>query len=424
MLKIGGSQKLIVGYDLGWDHVQISYSDAQKEQVETISSVAGEESYTIPLVLCKRPGMSQWFYGKEAIQYAQDNQGILVEDLLQASLDGEPILIEEKEYDPVALLTLFFKRSLGMLAGVTGSDRIEALMITCDRMDDLMMEILDRVCANLRLKTERIAYQSYQESYYYYMLRQSPELWRETSVLFYYYQNRMTYFRLECNKRTQPLVVLISREEEEFPSRASMSGDENAGNILLDQSFLRLAQEKIGDERIASVFLIGDDFSEEWLKNSLKFICDRRRSFMGNNMFSKGACYGMLERFRPSEQGEKTVYLGEDKLKSNIGMEVMRRGENTYMALLDAGTSWKNARASLEFYLREENGVELCVTSLNGGGRRKIPVTLEQLTGDMARIRMTLEMKGENLLVAEFSDLGFGEFRPADNQKWLKEIQI
>lgn len=424
MLKIGGSQRLIVGYDLAWDHVQISYCNAEKEQVETVSSVAGEESYTIPLALCKRQGMSQWFYGKEALQYAQESQGILVEDLLGAALEGEPILIEEKEYDPAALLTLFFKRSLGMLSGVTGSEKIEALMITCELMDEKMTELLDRVCANLRLKTERIAYQSYQESYYYYMLRQPQELWKESSVLFYYYQNKMTFYKLECNKRTQPLVVLISKEQEEFPSRASMSGDEEAGNILLDQSFLRFAQGKMGEDRVASVYLIGDDFSEEWLKNSLKFLCDRRRSFMGNNMFSKGACLGMLEHFRPSEQGEKTVYLGEDKLKSNIGMEVQRRGESSYLALLDAGTAWKSAKATLEFYLKEENQVELCVTSLNGGGRRKLPIPLEQLSGDMARIRMSLEMKEEDLLYAEFSDLGFGEFRPAEHQKWVKEIRI
>ena len=153
-------------------------------------------------------------------------------------------------------------------------------------------------------------------------------------------------------------------------------------------------------------------------------MCDRRRIFLGNNMFSKGACYGMLEHFRPSEAGEKTVYLGEDKLKSNIGMEIMRRGDAAYLALLDAGTSWKNAKSSLEFYLKEENTLELTITSLNGGGKRKVPIVLEQLAGDMARIRMDLEMKAENILNVEISDLGFGEFRPADHQNWVKEIKI
>lgn len=422
MLKFGVSQKLIVGYDLSVDHVQISYCDVEREQVETISSVAGEESFTIPMVLCKKVGVSQWFYGKEALQYAQEKQGILIEDLLRLALDGEPVQIEEREYDPAALLTLFFKRSLGMLTGITGTDKLEALVITCEQLDDAMRDLLDRVTANLRLKVEWITYQSYQESYYYYMLRQSAELWKEPSVLFHYRQNRMFFYKMALNKRTQPLVVLISREEEEFPSRASMG--EDAGNILLDQSFQKLAQEKLGEERIASVFLIGDDFSEEWLKNSLKFLCDRRRIFLGNNLFSKGACYGMLERFRPSEQGTKTVFLGEDKLKSNIGMEVMQRGEKTYLALLDAGSAWRTASAAVEFYLKEEKDVELTITSLNGGGRRTVPVSLEQLSGDITRIRMVLTMKAEDILLAEFHDLGFGEYRPAENRIWEREISL
>lgn len=424
MLKLGGNQKLIVGYDLGWDYAQISYCNAQDEQVETVSSIAGAESFTIPLVLCKRVGMNQWFYGKDALQYASENQGILIEDLLRLSLDGEPVLIEEKEYDPVALLTLFFKRSMGMLAGVTGTDKVEALMITCDELNDAMAEVLDKVSANLRLKAERISYQAYQESYYYYMLRQPVELWKEPSVLFHYRGNRMTFFRMECNKKTQPLVILISREEEEFPSWASLSGGKEEGNILLDQSFLHLAEEKIGQNKCTSVYLIGDDFSEEWLKKSLKFLCDRRRIFLGNNLFSKGACYGMLEHFRPSEPGEQTVYLGRDKLKSNIGMDVMRQGEKAYLALLDAGMPWRTAKTSVEFYLKEEKSVELTVTSLSGGGKRNVEISLEQLTGTVARIRMVLSMKEENVLVAEFSDLGFGEFRPAENTTWVREIQI
>ena len=425
MLRIGGSPKLIVGYDLSPEYAQISYCNAQDEQVETVSSVAGAEVFTIPLVLCKREGMNQWFYGKEALQYARENNGILVRDLLDLAVDGEPVQIEEKEYDPTALLTLYFKRSMGMLAGATGTERIEALMVTCERMDDRMIDILGRVTANLRLKTERISFQSYEESFYYYMLRQPAALWREGSVLFYYHANKMSFFQMECNKRTQPMVVFISHETEEFPSRASLAGGEEAGEILLDQKFLHLAEEKMGQGSAASVYLIGDDFSEDWLKKSLKFLCDRRRIFLGNNLFSKGACLGMLERFQTSEQGQQTVFLGEDKLKSNIGMEVMRMGEKTYLALLDAGCAWRNARTSLEFYLKEdEQEISLIITSLSGGGRRTVPVVLEQRTGDMARIRMVLQMKEENMLLAQFQDLGFGELRPAENRTWEKEIEL
>lgn len=423
MLKGFVNEKWIAGYDLGWEYAQISYCSVTREQVETVSSVAGSENYGIPVVLCKRAGVNQWFYGSEALRYAEESNGILVENLLQLALDGEPVRIEETEYDPTALLALFFQRSLGMLTAVTGTDRIEALMITCSCLDERMTWILEKVTANLRLKTDRISFQSYQESYYHYMLRQSADLWREPSVLFSYHGNRMDFLRLECNRKTQPLVVFIHREEEAFPARNSVSQDAQ-GSLALDMDFLRLAQEKLGKEKIASVYLIGEDFSEDWLKNSLRYLCDGRRIFLGNNLFSKGACYGMLECFSPTEAGGSHVFLGEDKLKSNIGMKILQRGEETYLALLDAGSSWKKSGVAWEFYLREENEIELMITSLSAGRKWTVPIVLEQLSGDMARIRMTLRMAEENLLAAEFEDLGFGEFRPAGNRRWRQEINV
>ena len=424
MLKLGGNQKIIVGYDIGWDYAQISYSNMAGDQVETVSSVAGAESFSIPTVLCKKVGVNQWYYGKEAIQYAKEKQGILLENLLQMALEGEPIQIENVEYDPVALLTLFFKRTLGMLSSVAGTEKMEALMITCERMDDVVAAMLDKVAANLRLKTEKISYQSHQESYYHYLTHQQGELWKEPSILFDYRGNKMTTYRMECNKKTKPVVTFIHREEEEFPSRESLSAKEEIGNQVLDRTFLELAQEKLGMGRVASVYLIGDDFSEDWLNASLRFLCDRRRIFLGNNLFCKGACYGMLEQVRPSGVSREYVFLGDDKLKSNIGMNVIKQGNGSYMALLDAGTDWKKATNTVEFYLKDEKTVEFSVTSLVGGGKTMIPVELEDMPGDVNRIRMTLTMKEENVMHASFMDLGFGEIRPAENRTWEKDVSL
>jgi len=319
---------------------------------------------------------------------------------------------------------LFFKRSLGMLSSAAGTEKIEALMITCDRLDATVVGVLEKLSANLRLKTERIAWQSHQESYYDYLIHQQGELWKEPSILFHYQGNRMICYRMECNRKTKPVVTFIHREEEEFPSRESLSGKEPEGNEILDRTFLALVQEKIGNGRIASVYLIGDDFSEDWLKDSLKFLCDRRRIFLGNNLFCKGACHGMLEHFHPSEVAKEYVFLGEDKLKSNVGMMVYRQGNSTYLPLLDAGASWKKATASLEFYLQGENQVELTATSLVGGGKTIIPIDLDGLPGELSRIRMTLSMKEEKVLHARFTDMGFGEFRSAETKVWEKDVTL
>ena len=176
-MRLPGSEKVIVGYDLGNKYAQIScYVTGSEEEIRTLSSVAGSSVYTIPLALSKRQGVNQWFYGSEAIRYAGEEEGILVEHLLKLARDGEPVQIDGAPIDPVALLTLFLKRSLGLLSQVTNTERIGALMITCEELDHRMLEVLTAATEGLHLKTDQICFQSHVESFYYYNLYQPEEL--------------------------------------------------------------------------------------------------------------------------------------------------------------------------------------------------------------------------------------------------------
>lgn len=422
-----GGDKLIVGYDLGDEYSQISVATSGKGEVETLSLVAGAENYNIPTVLCKRNGVNQWFYGKEAIRYAQEEQGILVEHLLSLALDGEPVVIEGESFEPAALLALFFKRSLGVLSQVGSTDKIEALMITCEIFDRRLFEVLQDIVARIRLVGVKITFQSYRESYYTYMIHQPEELWIRQSVLFYYRGDRIRAYCMECNRRTVPVAVFIDECEYPFPEWTDLSEEEGerADRIQeLDSAFLAVAQEFCGGRAIGSVYLIGDGFLEEWMKNSLRYLCRERRVFQGNNLFSKGACYGMQERLNVSEAGKRYVFLGKDKLKANVGMKILRQGEESYYALLDAGSSWYEAGCSTEVYIQDGSELTLAITSLIGGNAREEEIALEDFPGSVARVRIQLHMENEEKLLIEVLDLGFGEIRRSSGRVWKKEVVL
>ncbi len=422
-----GGDKLIVGYDLGDEYSQISVAASGKGEVETLSLVAGAECYNIPTVLCKRNGANQWLYGKEAIRYAKEEQGILVEHLLALALDGEPVVIEGESFDPAALLALFFKRSLGLLSQAGPQDKIGALMITCESFDRRLFEVLEDIVARVRLVGVKITFQSYRESYYTFMLHQPEELWVRQSVLFYYQGSRIKAYCMECNRRTIPVAVFIEECEYSFPQWIGLPEEEweRAGRIEeLDSAFLAVAQEFCGGKAVGSVYLIGDGFSEEWMKNSLRYLCRGRRVFQGNNLFSKGACHGMQERLNASEAGKRHVFLGNDKLKANVGMKILRQGEESYFALLDAGNSWYEAGCSTEIYIQDGNVVTLVITSLIGGDTRTEDIVLEDFPGSIARVRMQFRMENEEKLLVEVMDLGFGDFRASSGRVWRKEVVL
>lgn len=427
MLKWLQGDKLILGYDLGNAYSQISYAKADNEAVETLSLVAGTENYKIPTVLCKRQGVNQWFYGKEALRYAEEQNGILVDNLLEAAVDGEPLQIDGVEYDPIALLALFLKRSLGMVSQIGSLEKVEAMMITCEQLNHRLIEVLTQAVAAMRVKLEHIYFQSYTESFYHYMIKQPQELWAHETVLCEYAGSQIKVYRMECNKRTTPVVAFIENREygmmayDPMPEEAALRASKME---KLDREMLQIAQQVCENRIVSSVFLIGDRFEEEWMKESLRYLCRGRRVFQGNNLYSKGACYGMLERLSTSEVGKSHVFLGNDKLKANIGMKIQRRGEESYCALLDAGVNWFEANYHMEFYLQGGSLVELVISPLIGKNSKRVAIGLEELQGSLNRLSMNLFLKEENLLVVEIEDLGLGELRPATHHVWREEVQI
>lgn len=419
------SGKLIVGYDLGNEFSQISYSLSESGEVETLSQVAGTEHYNIPTVLCKRQGINQWFYGKEALRYSAEQQGILVEDLLPLALSGEPVLIDGESLDPTALLTLFFKRSLGLLSQVGSSEKIAALMITCEVLDHRMLEVLGQVVEGLHLKTDRVAFQSHMESYYNYMLCQPEELLVYQSALLLREQERVRAYRMECNRRTTPVAVFIEESEFPFPRRGNPEEDlEESAKQELDTALLEVAGKVLEGRLIGSVFLIGDGFEQDWMKESLRYLCKKRRVFQGNNLFSKGAVFGMRERLKESDADRKYVFLSRDKLKANIGMEILRQGEPSYYALLDAGVNWYEAETELEFYLQECNEIWLTITPLTGGSGRQAQILLDDVPGPITRLLGRFYMEAEDVLAVEIEDEGFGEIRPAAERVWRETVEL
>lgn len=434
-MGILNSDRLIVGYDLGNEYCQISFAASESGEAQSLSQVAGAEIYNIPTVLYKRQGTNQWLYGREALR-AEGGEGVLVENLLTLAMEREPVVIDGESFDPIALLALFFKRSLGLLSQF--GSKITALMVTCSSLDREILDVLSRMVEGARLKADRIAVQSYEESFYSYMLRQPKEFWTNDSVLFDYRKDVIRLMRLECNRRTTPIVAYVKEKNYAFPEAPlgredPESGEESAvrepgRDQELDAAFLKIAEEVCSEGSVGSVFLIGDGFAEGWMKESLRFLCRGKRVFQGNNLFSKGACCGMQERMLPGEAGKIHVFLGNDKLKANIGMRLFRQGEESYYALLDAGENWYEAEHTLELYLQEGNELALTITPLAESGAagrsRLVRIVLEGLPGNVSRLWARFFLREENRLAVEVKDLGFGEYRTSSERVWKEEIEI
>jgi hypothetical protein len=267
------------------------------------------------------------------------------------------------------------------------------------------------------------------ESFYYYMLYQDPELWKY-NVMIFDYENSLKSICLECNRKTTPCVVFINSNG--YPDMERMEWqpeeeDRQRQREMLDKEFLRIARAEMEDSLFSTVYLLGDGFKDDWAQESLRYLCRNRRVFQGNNLYSRGACLAALERMEPGEKSRNYVYLGADKLKSNVGMKVIRRGEDSYFAILDAGTNWYEACADFEVILEEGNTLDFIITPLTGEKVVDKRITLEGLPErprNTTRLRLHIEMTAVNQVSATIEDLGFGEIFPSSGKGWEQSIIV
>lgn len=422
--------RIAIGYDLSDAYAQISYYFLGGEEVETFAIVTGTKQYNIPVVLCRKKEVKQWLFGKEAVKFAKEGECFRIDDLVSLARGGEPVEIGEESFDPVALLTLFIKRSLSLLTLIAPPDYLEGVMFTVDNLDGRMVEVLAQVGANLNLKTNKIYFQSHVESYYYYMLHQPTELWRQEALLCDYDNKRLKIFGFGVNHRTTPKVALISIDECGEMEREEAGAKKELEEIQksrLDAAFLEIVRTKCNGKGISCVYLIGEGYKDGWASESLRYLCKGRRVFQGNNLYSKGACYGIREKLGIEPVGEEYVFLGLDKLKANVGMRVLRRGQESYFALMDAGVNWFETKKEFHVILEEGDSVSFLLTPLDGKEPQEISMIMEGLEGRpnwTTRLEIKVEMLSERELSVRVKDMGFGSFFPASGGEWNKVFEI
>lgn len=420
----------VAGYDLGSDTAQISYCLPASDKPETISQVAGEEDFLIPAMLAKRVDRDLWLYGKEAQECVEKGEAEPVTELLQKAAEGVPVEVLGEAYDPVALLSLFLKRTLSLLTPIIHPDRLQAFVFTVEEVTMPVIEALQHAVALLELKAGQLFVIGRAESFFYYNISQPEELWIHDVLVCDFSLPHLKTLLFTANRRTTPIASFVEEKSWDEVEQISYTGDEtedHRSGMKLDRKFAAAMESLLLDRRVSTVYLIGNGFAGEWYQESLQVLCRDRRVFLGNNLYSKGACYAGKERLNKGGISRGYAFLGKDMLKANLGMHVVRRGNDAYLALLDAGVNWYEAQKECEFLLEEKNTFSLRITPLNGKEVREVSVTLNGLPARPARttrIRMKVDMTDAVTVRISMEDLGFGEFFPATHKFWEETFEL
>ncbi|MGN0170098.1 MAG: DUF5716 family protein [Lachnospiraceae bacterium] len=414
------------GLDLGEEYSQISFYRDSMEEPVSISTHVGSQSYLIPTVVAKKPGVGQWFIGEEALRIPGYLAGIL-----SKAYRKETLMVESENVQAVDLLLLFIRRVLSQAAVVGCDKRRDVFVFSVDHVSTSAVETLLTITTRLDIPREHVKICGKKESFVSYVMKQDPVLYRNEVLLLDYWKNSFHAYVLQKNKTYEPAVISVE-EISSYSIQAIFEADQKPVQeqaAYKDQCLFSALDEFLGNRLLSSVYLVGDGFEGDWMKKSLSRLCSGRRVFFGMNLYTKGACYFGKQSSRPLGDHPEYLYLGGGNLLFHFCLLVYYNGESHEQVLLGAGSSWQEAKGAVEIILAgdEEPVLHFVLRSIQGNQKKEIPKLLSGLTitpDKTTRLRVEASALSRDRLLIVIRTLGFGEVAPSPMMEWKFEIDL
>lgn len=411
----------IIGYEINEKTCQISYYNQEMTEPKTMG--ADMENYQIPLVVGKL--RDTWAYGKEAKRLVTIKDGFTVNRLLGKSLAGEKVELGDETYDVVWLLSKFIQLSLQSFS------QIDGIVFSVPELTEQLAQMLREIAAQLNVDKRHVYIQDYKESFCNYLFYQPKELWQYEAALFCCDRNEIKAYMLRRLKpglgggKTTFVTVdeVASAHMKELAAVYPVLNEDKAREA--DLMFCKFIESVFDKRIVSSVFLTGEGFENNWYPISLRVLCNGRRAFMGNNLYSKGACYTAYRKMYMHI--EDPVYLSENKLTDQITVNMRVGGQELWYPIVSWGDHWYESNNRWEVLLEDTQDIELHIESLVQGTLQTEFISLEKMP---KRGEYSMRLQIETLFLDEKTckvivrDVGFGEFFPPTDFQEEKIIHL
>ena len=411
----------MIGYDLSEENCQISYYD--EEQREPVTLEVAADNYQIPLVVGFHD--DTWFYGKRARRLSVLKEGFTAGELLDKAVRREKVACGDKTYEGIWLLAKFIELSLKQFG------KISTVTFTLPEINEDIVQMFKGIAPRIGMDRKQIYVQDYRESFCYYMFNQPKELWQYESALFYCDRKEIRAYMLRklstaFDKGREPFVTVDEVANAKMKELKAVYPVLNVDKAKeADAGFKTFIQGVFEKKLVSSVYLTGGGFDNNWYPNSLKLLCNGRRVFQGNNLFSKGACYQSYRKELEFEDGP--VYLNDEKMTEQISFQIRRNGKDSWQPAVVWGSHWYESDRQWEALLTDSKDIEVKIESLASGETRieKIPLTgLAVQQPYTVRIQLKMLFLDDRTLKILVEDMGFGEFFPSSGFQAEKLIRL
>lgn len=263
------------------------------------------------------------------------------------------------------------------------------------------------------------------ESFAYYSYSQKRELSSSGVALIEYDEDGIHCVRLGVRKIDN--VSYLLQENVEYTS-------ENIKNVVLQRTGLesveeelcRFAEEYFLKRPVSAAYLTGTGFDVAELPPKFaKLMVTRRKAFVGQNLFSKGACYAAMELLKP-ELFKNVELLLDNRVKYGIEMDISQYGQAKRFRIVREGTNWYMIDRTMEFVLDDIRTITLRITTPDKRYYDE-DIDISEIPfreGKTTRISMNVRFSGVDRCLICIKDKGFGDFYKSSGKVIYKELEF
>lgn len=411
--------KLIVGLDLGEETTQLSVFNHKTYDAEAIYENKQEPS-TIPTALTVTADTKDWLFGREALEYLEHKEGILLHSFLTHNQVRE---VYGTHFTRESLLEKYLRKVLLLLKREYPHGIIEKMVVTIKQMDPELITDLMQALKNLGILEDRVKVISHQLSYLHFALYQKKELWMNDVSMFDFDETGLTYYQISMDRRNRPMVAkVISKPYIDKITYDMVKNNEET----LPYMFSSIVNTVMHKQIISTVYLTGVGFMDNWFEPCLQDLCVGRRVFVGENLYSYGACYAAREMTSDAKLGDFAL-LCDNTVGFSVSMNAYWEANLREVILVELGTPWYEVNQQFEVILDDEKEVPFTIRDIMSKEVRKHIIALEDMprrSNKTTRLQIRILCSSPHSLVITVKDMGFGAFYPTTNRIWEKTLSI
>ena len=391
-----------------------------------ISCMEPEQTWVIPTVVCKNKNADEWYVEEEAYAHTLVGDGIMEDKLLTQVMKDGTATIGGIKYEGIYLLKMFLEKALELPKKAAGSREIASIVIAVSCLDVKLMDSLLYCADYLKIPRDRVHLISHTESFVYYVMSQKREVWSNQVGMFDLTNQSLRYYELKVQRGLRQMQVVADCENLEEGFHLDVL-DNTAGARLADRTLCSCADRILQKRLFSAIVLTGKGFENtEWAPEFMKQVCSRRRLFVENSLFSKGALMKAAD-YLQEKSSYPFICICEGRLKTTVSVKVLNHDKEGQLVLAAAGDNWYEAKSTVDFIVTGNPEVEFTISPLDPKKKKLVKIGLEDFPkrpDRTTKIELSLGFSDDRTMVAVIKDKGFGEIFPAEDVMIKQEVGL